>query len=132
MSGTLSAKKSETRSSKAGLQFPVGRVHRLLKNRKDAKRIGSTAPIYLAAALEYMTAEVLELAGRAAQANNKARIGPRHITLAVRNDEELNQFLSGVSVAAFGAPLNIQALLCRKNAKNAKSKTEGKTEGKTE
>ncbi|KFQ90510.1 Histone H2AX, partial [Nipponia nippon] len=81
----------KTKSAKAGLQFPVGRVYRLLKGGNYADRIGPGAAIYLAAVLEYLSAEILELAGNAARENKKARILPRHIQLAVRNDEELNK-----------------------------------------
>eukprot|EP01034_Spumella_vulgaris_P008151 gene8150-10369_t len=76
-------KKSQTKSSKAGLQFPVGRIGRFLKKGKYATRVGAGAPVYLAAILEYLTAEVLELAGNAARDNKKTRIIPRHIQLAV-------------------------------------------------
>ncbi|GFS30255.1 histone H2A [Nephila pilipes] len=55
--------KSKTRSSRAGLQFPVGRIHRLLRKGNYAERVGAGAPVYLAAVLEYLAAEVLELAG---------------------------------------------------------------------
>uniref|UniRef100_A0A8C3T9R3 Histone H2A n=1 Tax=Chelydra serpentina TaxID=8475 RepID=A0A8C3T9R3_CHESE len=91
-----------TKSSKAGLQFPVGRVHRLLKRGNYAERIGAGAPVYLAAVLEYLTAEILELSGNAAHENKKIRIGPRHIQLAVRNDEELNKLFAGVTILADG------------------------------
>jgi hypothetical protein len=37
------------------------------------------AGIYLAAVLEYLSCEVLELAGDAAHENHKKRINPRHL-----------------------------------------------------
>ena len=80
--------KAKSRSSRAGLQFPVGHVHRHLRKVNYAERVGAGAPVYLAAVLEYLTAEILELAGNAARDNKKTRIIPRHLQLAVRNDEE--------------------------------------------
>ncbi|KAI8508252.1 Histone H2AX [Branchiostoma belcheri] len=94
--------KAKSRSSRAGLQFPVGRVHRFLRKGNYAERVGAGAPVYLAAVLEYLTAEILELAGNAARDNKKTRIIPRHLQLAVRNDEELNKLLSGVTIAQGG------------------------------
>ncbi|XP_028666735.1 histone H2A-like [Erpetoichthys calabaricus] len=115
--------KAKTRSSRAGLQFPVGRVHRLLRKGNYAERVGAGAPVYLAAVLEYLTAEILELAGNAARDNKKTRIIPRHLQLAVRNDEELNKLLGGVTIAQGGVLPNIQAvLLPKKTEKAAKSK----------
>ncbi|KAK2914497.1 hypothetical protein Q8A67_002896 [Cirrhinus molitorella] len=106
--------KAKTRSSRAGLQFPVGRVHRLLRKGNYAERVGAGAPVYLAAVLEYLTAEILELAGNAARDNKKTRIIPRHLQLAVRNDEELNKLLGGVTIAQGGVLPNIQAVLTEK------------------
>lgn len=51
--------KSVSRSSKAGLQFPVGRIARFLKKGRYAERVGSGSPVYLSAVLEYLAAEVL-------------------------------------------------------------------------
>ncbi|OWT41551.1 histone H2A [Cryptococcus neoformans] len=103
--------KSSSRSSKAGLQFPVGRIHRLLKKGNYAQRIGSGAPVYLAAVLEYLAAEILELAGNAARDNKKSRIVPRHLQLAVRNDEELNKLLGSVVISQGGVLPHIMAEL---------------------
>ena len=113
--------KPVSRSKKAGLQFPVGRVHRYLKAGKYAGRIGAGAPVYLAAVLEYLAAEILELAGNAARDNKKSRIIPRHVQLAIRNDEELNKLLGGVTIAAGGVLPNIHAVLLPKKSKSKAS-----------
>ncbi|KAG9355352.1 hypothetical protein AGOR_G00035400 [Albula goreensis] len=121
--GAKSKAKAKSRSSRAGLQFPVGRVHRLLRRGDYAKRVGAGAPVYLAAVLEYLTAEILELAGNAARDNKKTRIIPRHLQLAVRNDEELNKLMGGVTIAQGGVLPNIQAvLLPKKSDRSGKGK----------
>ncbi len=112
--GKSAGGKSTSRSAKAGLQFPVGRVARFLRNQRVASRIGAGAPVYLAAVLEYLAAEILELAGNAARDNKKHRIVPRHVQLAVRNDEELNKLLGNVTIAAGGVLPNINATLLPK------------------
>ncbi|XP_073425253.1 histone H2A type 1-like [Dendrobates tinctorius] len=113
--------KAKTRSSRAGLQYPVGRVHRILRKDNYAERVGAGAPVYLAAVLEYLTAEILELAGNAARDNKKTRIIPRHLQLAVRNDEELNRLLGGVTIAQGGVLPNIQAVLLPKKTESSKA-----------
>ncbi|KAJ8617807.1 hypothetical protein MRB53_013993 [Persea americana] len=119
--GAGASKKATSRSSKAGLQFPVGRIARFLKAGKYAERVGAGAPVYLAAVLEYLAAEVLELAGNAARDNKKTRIVPRHIQLAVRNDEELSKLLGEVTIANGGVMPNIHNLLLPKKAGTSKA-----------
>ncbi|KAG5670878.1 hypothetical protein PVAND_001110 [Polypedilum vanderplanki] len=106
--------KAVSRSSKAGLTFPVGRIHRHLRKGHYAERIGAGAPVYLAAILEYLSAEILELAGNAARDNKKSRILPRHLKLAIANDEELNKLLSNVTISQGGVMPNIHAVLLPK------------------
>lgn len=106
--------KAVSRSAKAGLQFPVSRVHRYLRQATHHFRIASGAPVYQAAVMEYLTAEILELAGNAARDNKKTRIIPRHILLAVANDEELHQLLKGVTIASGGVLPNIHPELLKK------------------
>ncbi|KAH7886842.1 histone-fold-containing protein [Phlebopus sp. FC_14] len=113
--------KAQSRSAKAGLQFPVGRVHRLLKKGNYAQRVGAGAPVYLAAVLEYLAAEILELAGNAARDNKKQRIVPRHLQLAIRNDEELNKLLGDVVISQGGVvPFINPELLPSKSSKGKK------------
>jgi histone H2A len=113
------SRKSSSRSEKAGLQFPVGRIHRFLRKGNYAQRVGHGAPVYLAAVLEYLTAEILELAGNAAADNKKKTISPRHLQLAIRNDEELNKLLRDVTIASGGVLPNIhQILLPKKSGKD--------------
>ncbi|KAJ4792995.1 Histone H2A [Rhynchospora pubera] len=114
-------KKAVTRSVRAGLQFPVGRIGRYLKKGRYAQRVGTGAPVYLAAVLEYLAAEVLELAGNAARDNKKNRIVPRHVLLAIRNDEELGKLLVGVTIASGGVLPNINLVLLPKKTKSESS-----------
>jgi histone H2A len=63
---------------------------------------------------------VLELAGNAARDNKKNRIIPRHVLLAIRNDEELGKLLAGVTIAHGGVLPNINpVLLPKKTAEKA-------------
>merc|ERR1712236_120706 len=120
--------KAKSRSSRAGLQFPVGRIHRLLRKGNYAERVGAGAPVYLAAVMEYLAAEVLELAGNAARDNKKTRIIPRHLQLAIRNDEELNKLLAGVTIAQGGVLPNIQAVLLPKKTDSKSSKVKSQSQ----
>ena len=105
------AGRAVSRAAKAGLQFPVGRIARYLKKGRYAERVGAGAPVYLAAVLEYLAAEVLELAGNAAKDNKKSRVVPRHIQLAIRHDDELNKLMGGTTIAAGGVLPNIHVAL---------------------
>ena len=103
--------------------FPVGRLARYLKEGHYARRVSSAAPVYLAAVLEYCVAEVLELAGNAAKDNQRQRITPRHIQLAVRSDDELNRFFADAIITSGGVLPNIhQSLMpAKKGKKSTKS-----------
>jgi len=86
--------KNQSRSNRSGIQFPVGRVHRCMKQYVAKKtRVAGTAGVYVAAIMEYLTAEVLELAGNSAKEAKVKRITPRHLQLAIRGDDELDQLI---------------------------------------
>lgn len=70
----------------------------------------------------FLLFQVLELAGNAARDNKKTRIVPRHIQLAVRNDEELSKLLGDVTIANGGVMPNIHNLLLPKKTGTSGSK----------
>ena len=110
-----------TRSAKSGLTFPVGRIFRFLKKGNYTERISSSTPIYMSAVLEYLCAEILELSGNAAIDNKRHRITPRHITLAIKNDEEFDKLFGNAIIINGGVAPNINpALLPNANKKKGK------------
>ena len=114
--GEVSRKKRVSRSAKAGVLFPVSRIQRYLKAVCLRYRIRQGSPVYLSAVLEYLCAEILELAGNAARDNKRRVITPRHILLAIANDDELNKLLKGVTISQGGVLPNIHEVLMRKKS----------------
>ncbi|KAG4066518.1 hypothetical protein HA402_007154 [Bradysia odoriphaga] len=105
-------KKRVTKSSKAGLLMPVTRIRNKLKEGRYAKIIGTGGAVFMAGVLEYLAAEVLECAGTVAHNNRRQRINPRHITVAVRSDSELDKLFKDVTIAEGGVlPFIHQVLL---------------------
>ena len=102
----------QSKSSKAGLQFPVARIRRYLRTKGNySARVSVGCAVYLAAILEYLSAEVLELAGNKARDYKKKTISPRHILLAIKGDEELDQLLWERTIAGGGVFPNIKRVL---------------------
>ncbi|XP_078417899.1 histone H2A-like [Cetorhinus maximus] len=106
--------KAKTCSSRAGLQLPISCNHWLLHKGHYAKHVGAGAPNFLAAVLNYLMAEILELAGNEARGNKKTCIIPHHLQLPIRSDKELNKLLGGVTIAQGTVLPNIQAVLLPK------------------
>ena len=96
-----SAKKASKGGKKSSVTFPVGRIGSMLRKGRYAKRVSSGAATFLAATLEYLTAETLELASKTVAKGSK-RITPRAICLAVRHDADLGSLLHNVTISRGG------------------------------
>lgn len=104
-----------SRSQKAGVVFPVGRIHGLVKEQfGKGNSVGATGAVYIAALLDYMVAQVLEGAAKATQENSTVSITPRHIMFAIRQDEELDRLFAKCVIAGAGVVPYLHPALLRK------------------
>ena len=97
--------------AKAQLQFNPCKVGRQMKKQGLAPRIFKSAWVAQAAALEYMVAEIIELAGNCATENKSKTIKPRWIQLAICNDEELAKFFKNSTISRGGVVPHVHDVL---------------------
>ncbi|XP_037041674.1 histone H2A-beta, sperm-like [Bradysia coprophila] len=116
-----SKEKGSSKSSKAGLTFPVSRFQRYLRKGNYANKIGTAGSVYLTGVIEYLVAEILELSGSAAKENKRLRIIPRHVMLAIKNDVELAELLKDALFSESGVMPNIHPALHSKNKSKPKT-----------
>merc|ERR1712096_134686 len=103
---------------KVGLSFPCGRVKRHAKQTRVAKRVSSKTGVFTSAVMEYIMAEVLELAGNVCKEKKMHTIFPKHLQTAIRSDEELDDFLKNVTLRSTHVLPHIEeALLPKKKNK---------------
>jgi histone H2A len=119
--GGKNKKKPEQRSKKAGIFFNVSRVEKMMMIESNAERKGAGAAVYLAAVCEYLTAEILELAGNYARETGKHRITPRAIKVAILNDEELSKLYQDTVIPGGVVPHIHHSLLPEKKEKKPKA-----------
>lgn len=121
-------RKRKSNSKKAGLQFSVSRCKQFLK--KYNKKIGSFAPVYLAAVLEYITAELLELSGNVSRDNKRSTMKIRDLYLAIENDHELNDMMHrlNMGITGGGNVVHVEEAVIKayKNSKKKKPKKKSK------
>jgi histone H2A len=79
-----------SRSAKAGLTLPVGRVERFLRLGNYASRISSHTPIFLTAVVQYVISEILNLAKNHTTASKRKRISAAHVLASIKDDRELS------------------------------------------
>ena len=106
------AKKATVSGSvRAGTCYPTGRLNRMLKNARLADRTGGSAGVFLAGVLDYITAEMLGLAGDVCKSHKMKTIAPRHINLGVRGDRLLNKMMASCSIIESPVMPNVNEFL---------------------
>jgi len=98
--------------TKAGLQFHVGHVALKMTHYLN-RAVSASAAVYMTAVLEYTSAEILELSGNRARDNYRELISPRDITLAILNDEELNNLFQGYHILGGGVQPCLHTVLVK-------------------
>lgn len=111
------SKDKKSLQSRCGLVFPVSFHRNVLKRDARASRISLKAAIYLTAVMEFLAADILEPSGYAAKEYKRKRIFPRDILLAIRDDEELNLFISSHIAEGGVVPHIHKSLLPKKTRK---------------
>ena len=108
-SSKLSSKAGRmSKASRAGLKFPPTRIGHMIRERASGcSRLSETASITMAATLEYLAAEVLELAGNSAYDHKHKLINNRDILLAISNDFELHKLYKNVVLPGGVVPFYI-------------------------
>ncbi|MGL5030053.1 MAG: histone H2A family protein, partial [Aeromonas sp.] len=95
-------RKTKSRSTRAGIIFPVGRIHRHLKEGRYADRISSDAPVYMAAVLESVVDEIFREATSHKDKKSSKRLVPNNVLTAIRKDKELNDVFRDIVIREGG------------------------------
>lgn len=82
--------------------IPVTRIHQNLMKGYYAKHIQAGSAVYLAGVLEYLVAEISDIAVTEAMNAKRQRITPRHIMLAIRKDSDVDELLKDVTISEAG------------------------------
>ena len=113
-----SRKKRNSLSKRSGLEFPVRRIKRKLKNFTVRYRLALGGSIFLTAVMEYLVTELLDSCGLVVKQLKRKRIIPSHIKLAIFLDEELHAFLKGVIIPFSGMPQQTLASSSHRRSEN--------------
>ncbi len=125
--GTSTRKAPERAEKRLGLAWGVGRTASALRKGRFSDRFGKGAAIFMAAVLQYLTSELLEMAGDHAHEKKKTLIQPKNIMHVIRNDDELSKLFAQIQVSDGGHKQHIEDFLYG-NKKGKKGGVEGTQE----
>ena len=99
MSETQKERKRPVRKQdKAAIEFPVGRIGRHLRKNSYFTRISEGASIYIAAALQHIINDILDLAVEVVNDDGRKRIIPGHILRGIIEDEEIKSLFKNALI----------------------------------
>jgi histone H2A len=94
---------ANTRQDKADILFPPSLTEKFLRNFGYYKvMVSSTAPVYLAAVIEYLTFEILDLANNCCKEDKRVRINIRDLQLTIKTDIELDNLFVNLNINLLG------------------------------
>ena len=107
--GKCKATRAKPRSGaeRANVVFAPARCTRLLKQGRYADNVSGSSGVFLAAVFDYLCSEILEIAGNICEQHKMQRIKPRHLQLAIRNDDELAKLMANIMISDGGYMPNI-------------------------
>ena len=108
-----------TSHARAGLIMGVPRVMRMMKNDRLNARVGKGPGVIMAAVLEYICAEIIEVSYEQAKTSGRHRIKPRDIQLALSQDPELGRLCVNSIISEGGRPVHIEPELLKKKGGKA-------------
>lgn len=103
--------KSVTKTSRAGLVFPVGRVESKLKKKSTVERISGLTAVCVTTIIQEVMSELLRESAAAARYSKSKRIFPKHIADVIRNDADFTKIFKNIKIAHTTFTVDPQLLL---------------------
>jgi histone H2A len=127
-----SKKPAVSKSKRADLEMPVARVGRMLKRGCYYKRLSDATPVYLAAVLEYLVGEVLDLAGDVCKNEGRKRIVPTNIFKGIQEDDGLVELFSNIVISEGGFNENVHESLLMKKKRSRSQRSQSQSGKKSQ
>ena len=121
--GAVKGSTKVTGAAKAHIVMPPARIMKMMRRDRLQQRIGKGAAVYMAGVLDYIASEILECSGDVAESAGKKRINPRHLKLAIANDDELLKLTAGSIIHEGGVNPHIEEFLLPAKKGGKKTKT---------
>ena len=90
--------KRERMEKRIDLTYGVGRIDRMMKKMRLAERTGISGAVFMAATLEYMTVELVEMATAEAKRQGRSRIKPADLQRAICSDPEMLKLFANAQI----------------------------------